>query len=262
MRLCPKCGKELPVDALFCSMCGEEITPHCINCGVALPGEASYCPMCGIPIVEDILPKSSKMKAPENLTAKQQPQKSTINNDDFLDTKPHHWIRTWARLLDIYVFFNVSYLIIFLFALLFASPTKKFVDPFDKIPFLVYNVFLIWTAFIIESIVLMLFQTTPGKKLLNIKLVPQSTNRFTFNLAFNRSFKVLRDGFWFGLPFLYLIPIQMNLMKLIKKGSMPWDRELNILVLHKNVSIFRWLIYMAIMGALLFTTLSNLAMLN
>lgn len=156
----------------------------------------------------------------------------------------------WA-ILDSSVFSYVIVITILLPTLLFFSSTQKLVTLFEKMPISVSGFFIIWAAFALESICLSVFQTTPGKKLLNIKLTPLNSNKFTTKLAFARSFKVLKQGLWFGLPGFYLIPIYINLMKLNKEGSMPWDRELNIMVLHKKVSIFKWLIYVVVMGSLL-----------
>lgn len=250
MEIYIKCGNELPNGAKFCPSCGKKILSSCPNCNQLIPENAFFCSICGYSINGENLSKPSNTKAYDNIT--DITSKVSYNKDDeSYETQPHHWIRTWARLFDIYIFSYVIVITILLPTLLFFSSTQKLVTLFEKMPISVSGFFIIWAAFALESICLSVFQTTPGKKLLNIKLTPLNSNKFTTKLAFARSFKVLKQGLWFGLPGFYLIPIYINLMKLNKEGSMPWDRELNIMVLHKKVSIFKWLIYVVVMGSLL-----------
>jgi RNA polymerase subunit RPABC4/transcription elongation factor Spt4 len=255
METCIKCGKELPNGAKFCPSCGKKILSSCPNCNQLILEDAFFCPICGYSISGENLSKPSNTKAYDNIT--NITSKVSYNKDDeSYETHPHHWIRTWARLLDIYIFSYVIVLTILLPALIFLSPTNKIFTLFEKMPIAVSGFFIIWAAFALESIYLSVFQTTPGKKLLNIKLSPLNSNKFTPKLAFARSFKVLEQGLWFGLPVFCFISIYMNLMKLRKEGSMPWDRELNIMVFHKKVPIFKWLIYVVVMGSLLFFEVS------
>ena len=261
MKRCIKCGNELATWAEFCPSCGKKILSICANCMHLIPKDAFFCPNCGYSISEENLSKSSDTKEYYNIA----PMTSKVNynkDNEFYESQPHHWIRTWARLLDIYIFSYVIVITILLPVLLFFSSTKKLVTLFEKMPIAVSGFFIIWAAFALESICLSVFQTTPGKKLLNIKLSPLNSNKFTPKLAFARSFKVLEQGLWFGLPVFCFISIYMNLMKLRKEGSMPWDRELNIMVLHKKVPIFKWLIYVAVMGSLLFFEVTSRILTN
>ena len=48
--LCPKCGKENPAKAKFCSECGQLLHPimvKCVKCGKDIPQGTKFCPECG-----------------------------------------------------------------------------------------------------------------------------------------------------------------------------------------------------------------------
>lgn len=46
MKTCPKCGKKVNSEYLFCPICGENLK-NCRYCGKELPDRANYCPYCG-----------------------------------------------------------------------------------------------------------------------------------------------------------------------------------------------------------------------
>lgn len=56
---CPRCGADVPNDALFCSNCGLKIERaqsvqrrqmFCLNCGAKLADGARFCVVCGTPV--------------------------------------------------------------------------------------------------------------------------------------------------------------------------------------------------------------------
>lgn len=49
-KTCPQCGRQAPLDALFCPYCGYRFPPpvkKCPSCGRDIPGDAAFCPYCG-----------------------------------------------------------------------------------------------------------------------------------------------------------------------------------------------------------------------
>ncbi len=48
-KTCPKCGRVVPMDAVFCPYCGFKLvsTKKCIKCGRDIPADAAFCPYCG-----------------------------------------------------------------------------------------------------------------------------------------------------------------------------------------------------------------------
>lgn len=49
-KTCPNCGRQVPIDAMFCPYCGYRFPPptkKCPNCGRDVPGDALFCPYCG-----------------------------------------------------------------------------------------------------------------------------------------------------------------------------------------------------------------------
>ena len=48
-KTCPKCGRPVPADALFCPYCGYKFprSRKCPHCGREIPADALFCPYCG-----------------------------------------------------------------------------------------------------------------------------------------------------------------------------------------------------------------------
>lgn len=62
VRVCPSCGKEVPVEAAFCIFCGtpmpkkpvpsQEDAVKCPHCGAVVRKGAKFCSSCGKPMTE------------------------------------------------------------------------------------------------------------------------------------------------------------------------------------------------------------------
>jgi predicted amidophosphoribosyltransferase len=46
---CAHCGKDLPAEAKFCSVCGKTVGKEtkCSKCGAKLPAGTKFCTECG-----------------------------------------------------------------------------------------------------------------------------------------------------------------------------------------------------------------------
>ncbi len=46
---CKFCGNEIPNDAVFCPVCGGDLSQsrRCVNCGEIIENDAAFCPFCG-----------------------------------------------------------------------------------------------------------------------------------------------------------------------------------------------------------------------
>ena len=50
---CPKCGADLPADAVTCTSCGYVAPQPCPHCGAVLPGKNTrFCPECGKSLIK------------------------------------------------------------------------------------------------------------------------------------------------------------------------------------------------------------------
>ena len=69
-NICPKCGKEIPVESEFCLKCGARVIKAeehkkliCQECGKEIPGESEFCPKCGARVIKSEEPKTLICKA-------------------------------------------------------------------------------------------------------------------------------------------------------------------------------------------------------
>ncbi|HFC49694.1 MAG TPA: zinc-ribbon domain-containing protein, partial [Thermofilum sp.] len=48
-KTCPKCGRPVPMDAIFCPYCGYRFpqSRKCPYCGREIPADSVFCPYCG-----------------------------------------------------------------------------------------------------------------------------------------------------------------------------------------------------------------------
>jgi len=72
--------------------------------------------------------------------------------------------------------------------------------------------------------------------------VPEAGQKFAFPLALKRSLVVWLRGLGLALPIISLITLIVAYNTLKNDGQTSWDRDFNISVLHRDLSIFRWLL--------------------
>lgn len=53
VKRCPKCGKPIIDQFVYCPFCGAEIEPKCKNCGKPIVEGAKFCANCGTPVCEN-----------------------------------------------------------------------------------------------------------------------------------------------------------------------------------------------------------------
>ena len=80
VKICPKCKKELPDNAVYCDACGtlwkkiaESDCVFCSNCGQKLQVGVAYCSSCGNPLNKSRGVDSGK-------SAQQLPDKTSVND--------------------------------------------------------------------------------------------------------------------------------------------------------------------------------------
>jgi hypothetical protein len=178
----------------------------CDTCNSEVPEVSKYCPFCGvnIPETEDV-PIYKKVVAP--------------------------WSRYFARWLDMWI---GSSIFIGLLAIVYPE--------IFQIPNVVLVFILSAVYVILESFMLVIWGTTPGKYLLNIKLIPESQKKFTFNLAFNRSANVWIKGLGCGVSIISIITLIVAYKKLTEDKITTWDKQLAIDVVHGEVSPIKLII--------------------
>ncbi|MDQ0888864.1 putative RDD family membrane protein YckC [Paenibacillus sp. V4I9] len=171
-------------------------------------------------------------------------------------TKVRPWLRLWARYLD-------SLLFVYLIQLLDRS-SVPFVSPI--IDWIMYGPFiipgteeyvmttillLVWIP--LESLLLSLVGTTPGKFLFGVKVRNPDGARLSLRQACKRSFLVWWRGEAAGIPVIYLFTHASAYQTLKNKlRQTTWDREMNIIISHRPTSIWLEAIYYVIVAGLVY----------
>lgn len=137
------------------------------------------------------------------------------------------WLRFWARLVDLGLFFMVGFII--------YGAIGFSLDDGEFLAGLVY----LWGWIILEPLILAAWGTTPGKALFKIKLQHADGQTLPFKPAFRRSFTVMFKGLGAGLPIVSLITLVISYFKAKSDGITSWDKANNFTVSHQEISTFR-----------------------
>ena len=143
------------------------------------------------------------------------------------------WVRYWARYFDITLFGFVYILIAALFFPL------NFFKIWDYI--LEFTTPLFWIFF--ESIMLVLLGTTPGKFILNTRLLVTNDKEINITQALSRSFKVWWRGLGIGVPIIALFTQIVSYSNLKKTGKTHWDRATGFDVEHGEIGVMRIILF-------------------
>lgn len=170
---------------------------------------------------------------------KPQPQAPSFSGEEVL--RPHPWHRFFARLIDYYWSFNVALLPAVLICLIAGMAFRDSSDMRMMFGFLAFSTAgFVWMM--LEPLMLMMFGTTLGKALYNIRLRQSNGTRLTPGQAISRSFWVwvFGGGIVSWLPFGTLIAMVVDYQSLTKNGITRWDREGKYRYEHHPMSGGRW----------------------
>ena len=142
---------------------------------------------------------------------------------------PRPWVRYWARMFDIYIF------------ALFAGILLGFVYPaiLESSNDALLGVALIFAWIFVETILLCVKGTTPGKSLLKVRISKSDGGTVTFNDALTRSFRVWWRGMGVGIPLVGLFTMIRGYQKLSSDGESSWDRDSGFIVTHEKIGFWR-----------------------
>ena len=155
----------------------------------------------------------------------------------------HEWRRYFARLIDISVL---------------SVPIGMLFRVFPQVPYLenaavifIISVFL-WVF--VESFLLSVWGTTPGKFLYKINLQSQGGERITFSRVLRRSFAVWFRGLGCGIPLIIAITMIVANRKLVRRGVTSWDNSGGFSVTHHNIGFLRWLTILLVITLIFLAT--------
>ena len=156
------------------------------------------------------------------------------------ENKYHPWLRFWARSFDLTLFFLVPAYIV--------GPYLRYNIANNSILW-IYIIFVF--AFVLESLTMTLFGNTPGKSLLNIKVVKTDSSSVGFTDAITRSLNVWLIGYAAGLPFIPIFSLSYCYLNAKKhNGNAPWDRKNALAVVHTPVALMKSIIFTILFIAL------------
>lgn len=156
------------------------------------------------------------------------------------NVKVSPWARWFARVID----YQWAGLLLGIMFLIIAPEIFL-------LKFIYLNMIATFLYVFIESSLLVMWGTTPGKYLLNIKLVPVKSQTITFDMALKRSFLVWVQGVGLGFPLATVILTFIWLGKLPKDKITSWDKASKINVIHNEISNVRLIVIAIVFIAIL-----------
>jgi uncharacterized RDD family membrane protein YckC len=154
------------------------------------------------------------------------------------------WLRFWARYVD-------TLFCMFLIQVIDSVMSVPFVIPGTEGYIITMIVLLAWIP--LESLLLSLVGTTPGKFLFGVRVRNADGSKLSFRQAFKRSFLVWWRGEAAGVPIIALIAYASGYQTLKNKlRQTTWDRDLNLTVSHRPTSIWIEALHYLIVAVLIY----------
>lgn len=174
----------------------------------------------------------------------------TDQGKSFLGGQHHPWRRFFARTVDV----STTGLLLFVllaFTVGAAMPIKAedFTQVLENPIIAGFLFYLVWLP--AEAVFLALFGTTPAKWLFGIRVVHSKDEPLSFSEALHRSFLVWVQGVGLGIPFVALFTQLFAYRRLTKTGTTLWDTSTHAMVTHREWSILRAIMCVAVVFAVL-----------
>lgn len=171
--------------------------------------------------------------------------KESPNQPPKLIVRP--WVRYAARFLDQTLYLFISGIILGVLSAIFHLNYQSHI--------ILVLLALLSLVILMESSLLSVMGTTPGKWLLNIKLSDRNGNALTFNNAIKRTVKLWMYGQAFGIPFLSLCAYIYSFIDLKRSKVTIWDKAEQISVKHERIGFIRGTIAILIIAFVLLIAL-------
>lgn len=159
-------------------------------------------------------------------------QVSADSNSPVLEgkhTDKKEWARFFARMIDLFLFSLVIEMV-----LLAIVP-----DWYESVSALVFSSAIVVFWVVVETFVLLVWGSTPGKIFLKINLRKSDDSSIQFGSAFLRSLRVAWRGLAFGLPLISIFTLLRSCVVLTNDGITSWDRDGGFDVDHKPIGRVR-----------------------
>ncbi|SMP54060.1 RDD family protein [Anoxynatronum buryatiense] len=154
------------------------------------------------------------------------------------------FIRLFAKTFDIQLFS------ICVWVLLYVSLPLSIYDEIQSV--YIMNWIVVAIAIQLEAFVLSILGTTPGKWLLNTRVVDIKGNRPSLTTALQRSNEAYIKGLGLEVPLVNLITRMYAYNFLTNYSSTPWDQRLGLTVVHKKIGFIRSIGYITAFSIMVF----------
>jgi len=159
------------------------------------------------------------------------PSQTTEDNSTRITT-PAPFLRAFAKILDLQVYFLLFLLLFFAYAYI-NDPNAAYdllslyaSDPrFERLWGLFAVHVLLLPALLLDGVILALCGTTIGKLIFGIKVRKINGEKLTIGNGLSRGLSIFVRGFLLGIPILYIFSIIFSMIRLSSKGATSWDES-------------------------------------
>ena len=159
-----------------------------------------------------------------------------MNNKEEYKAKPI--LRFLARYIDNAIYLGAFFILssIYFIVLGFLGGNISFLNNTNE--YIIYVIMFIFLI-LIETIILTTFQTTAGKKFLNISINKKDNSEIKFKNAFKRTVLVWIRGLGLGIPLVSFITQLVAYGNLSTDNHTSWDKDANFEVINHSVPNWR-----------------------
>lgn len=142
------------------------------------------------------------------------------------------WLRFWARTFDLQL--HTLFIVIIW--------TIIHVESIDAIDNTTFSILISFLYIFIEWFYMSLFGTTLGKLILGIQIITKDGTRLSKEVSLKRARLVWFRGMGIGAGLIQLIANIVGYSNLKKDRITSWDRDLGLVVKHKEIGLLRTII--------------------
>jgi len=197
---------------------------YCPNCGREIEDNSKFCTICGSSL-------SIGTKPVQDRPTESVPQ-----------IRP--WVRFFARLIDIGLVYLLLIVVLGVCSLIFPpiAGALAYLARNPAIDIVLTTMVTILILALIEPLFITNYGQTPGKWLLNTKVLNSEGGFLTPSQAWERSLGVYIYGFLIGIPVIFLVTLLIESSRLEKEGKTSWDRKGGFIVRHEKIGVLRGII--------------------
>ncbi len=158
-------------------------------------------------------------------------------------SEPRPWVRYFARMIDINI---SSFLIVAIWS---GFSPDSYNALFGEINYYLSNIIIYVIWLFVESILISLVGTTPGKWVFNTNVKSVTGANVSFPVALKRSFTVFLMGLGFLIPLVNLVTLYKSYETLknpLNSGLTAWDYSCQTVVTTKKLNKFKIFIFLVL----------------